>query len=410
MPDDPRIPVELIAPDRAKAEEPDKGIAICLSGGGYRAMLFHVGALWRLQELGYLNCTASAPRAADLGPLLRVSSVSGGSITSAQLALTWRDCKTADASAAVRRAAFEEHVVKKIREFSEVNIAGFNVSGVLNIIAAILLPGSVNDYVAKQYAKHLFRDKTLADLPDEPRFVINATNLQSGALWRFTKKYIWDWRVGKIPNSSLVSVARAVAASSAFPPPLSPATFKFKDTDYQPGTGSGLQWPPYTTHVVLSDGGVYDNLGLETAWKNCRTVLVSNAGKPFQFEEKISVNWASQGRRVIDVIDNQVRTLRVRTLIDSYQTTTCGPPLRSGCYWGIGSDASHFPRPSPLPCPVDKTQKLAAVTTDLAKKNKATQERLINWGYAICDTAMRSWVDPALPAPGNFPYPAQGVG
>ena len=44
-------------------------MALCLSGGGYRAMLFHVGALWRLNELGLL------PR------LDRVSSVSGGSIT-----------------------------------------------------------------------------------------------------------------------------------------------------------------------------------------------------------------------------------------------------------------------------------------------------------------------------------------
>src|SRR3954451_20428855 len=57
---------------------PAEGTALCLSGGGYRAMLFHVGALWRLNELGYL------PR------LARVSSVSGGSITAAVLGLNWR--------------------------------------------------------------------------------------------------------------------------------------------------------------------------------------------------------------------------------------------------------------------------------------------------------------------------------
>jgi NTE family protein len=38
------------------------------------------------------------------------------------------------------------------------------------------------------------------------------------------------------------------------------------------------------------------------------------------------------------------------------------------------------------------------------------QERLINWGYAICDAAMRRWVDTSLPAPGGFPYPSAGVG
>ena len=56
---------------------PVPGIALCLSGGGYRAMLFHLGALWRLNELGYL------PR------LDRVSSVSGGSITAGALAHGW---------------------------------------------------------------------------------------------------------------------------------------------------------------------------------------------------------------------------------------------------------------------------------------------------------------------------------
>ena len=36
--------------------------------------------------------------------------------------------------------------------------------------------------------------------------------------------------------------------------------------------------PPYTDQVVLSDGGVYDNLGLETAWKREHDNLVSDGG------------------------------------------------------------------------------------------------------------------------------------
>src|SRR5437016_5593248 len=54
------------------------GIGLCLSGGGYRAMMFHAGALWRLNEFGYL------PR------LDRISSVSGGSITAGVLASRWQ--------------------------------------------------------------------------------------------------------------------------------------------------------------------------------------------------------------------------------------------------------------------------------------------------------------------------------
>ena len=81
MPDDPAglsalQPVHDHPDDPA---QPSNGIALCLSGGGYRAMLFHLGALWRLNELQYL------PK------LNRVSSVSGGSITSGALALNWKN-------------------------------------------------------------------------------------------------------------------------------------------------------------------------------------------------------------------------------------------------------------------------------------------------------------------------------
>src|SRR6266566_10119491 len=67
------------APDEPQqVDAPQEGLALCLSGGGYRAMLFHLGALWRLNELGYL------PR------LDRVSSVSGGSITAGVLGMNWK--------------------------------------------------------------------------------------------------------------------------------------------------------------------------------------------------------------------------------------------------------------------------------------------------------------------------------
>src|SRR5436305_5242570 len=69
-------PVQLQA-GQSPDDKLSEGIGLCLSGGGYRAMLFHAGALWRLNELGYL------PK------LDRISSVSGGSITAGVLALNW---------------------------------------------------------------------------------------------------------------------------------------------------------------------------------------------------------------------------------------------------------------------------------------------------------------------------------
>src|SRR2546425_723631 len=71
---------------------------------------------------------------------------------------------------------------------------------------------------------------------------INATNVQSGALWRFSKPYMWDWRVGKIAHPT-TELALAVGASSAFPPLLSPARLTLTDSDFVPATGFDLQKP-----------------------------------------------------------------------------------------------------------------------------------------------------------------------
>jgi len=49
----------------------DSRIALCLSGGGFRAALFHLGAFRRLNELGILSTVDS------------IASVSGGSILAA---------------------------------------------------------------------------------------------------------------------------------------------------------------------------------------------------------------------------------------------------------------------------------------------------------------------------------------
>src|SRR2546421_12827219 len=73
---DAHAPVSFI-PSDTPLREPEDGIALCLSGGGYRAMLFHLGAVWRINELGLL------PR------LARISSVSAGSIVSGVVGIKW---------------------------------------------------------------------------------------------------------------------------------------------------------------------------------------------------------------------------------------------------------------------------------------------------------------------------------
>jgi NTE family protein len=386
-------PVHTI-PTNREDEEPQDGIALCLSGGGYRAMLFHLGALWRLNDAGYL------PR------LKRVSSVSGGSITAAALGLAWRGLDF-DKDGVAR--AFHARVVEPLRR-----LAGTTID-IPAAMRNLVQPGSAGGHIAAAYRQYLFGRRTLQDLPADdgpgagPRFVINSTNLQTGSLWRFERPYMADWRVGTVENPC-IELAVAVAASSAFPPLLSPFFLDVSKEQFVPGSGADRQFPPYTERLVLSDGGVYDNLGLETAWKLYKTILVSDGGGQMTSEPRPHADWLLQTVHVLQVIDSQVRSLRKRQVIGSYQLDPGNRDHRYGTYWGTFSHIADYPVPDPLPCPAQQTEELARTTTRLCKLDLLRQQRLINWGYAICDAALRSHVDPGLSAPGQFPYPEAGVG
>src|SRR5689334_14065819 len=81
------------------------GKALCVSGGGFRAALFHLGALRRLNETGLLS------------KLTTISSVSGGSVVSGLLAKVWSElAKDRDPVSGVFRT-FEALCEKPLRKF-----------------------------------------------------------------------------------------------------------------------------------------------------------------------------------------------------------------------------------------------------------------------------------------------------
>jgi NTE family protein len=366
----------------------EEGIGLALSGGGYRAMVFHMGALIRLNEVALLR------------KIKRISSVSGGSITAGVLGTSWKDLKFTDDI-----ASNFEIVVERVRDMADITVdAGA-------IIGGILLPGSISDRVAKAYDKTLFKGAKLEALPDDslpghPRFVINATNIQTAALWRFSRNYMGDYRVGLVERPD-VSLATAVAASSAFPPVLSPSELDIEQPVVNT-PGADLHKEPYTKTAILSDGGVYDNLGLETITKRYQTLLVSDAGQKIAPEESPHRDWARHSLRVLDTVDNQVRSLRKRHLIDSYARKD-----HTGTYWGIRTSfADYHLADDPLKCTTRDPIPLAEIPTRLEAMPRNVQDRLMNWGYAVCDAALRAHIDPALQAklgvtispPTKFPF------
>jgi len=373
----PQPPVQPVR-DTA-ADKPNSGVALCLSGGGYRAMLFHLGCLWRLNELNYLS------------KLTRISSVSGGSITSGVLAMNWSKLGFNGNGFA---ANFDQQVTQPLRK-----MAGKTID------APSVFEGFVegaSKVVAKHYKDYLFGDTTLQDLPDEPRFIFNATSMQTGVLWRFEKPYMGDYKVGLIKNPT-VPLARAVAASSAFPPILSPAVFDLDPASFDTNPTFPSKAPfntaDYRSKAVLCDGGVYDNFGMESAWKNCAQVMVSDGGGALEPQTDPSHLWPQQISRVLNTIYNQVAALRKRVLIASYQNKE-----RTGTFWSVQTNIADYQLADALVCDFNFTTKLAQTRTRLDSMDATLQQQLIDWGYAVCDAGMRKWVISGASAPQSSPY------
>jgi NTE family protein len=379
-------------------EQLEETTGLAMSGGGFRATLFHAGSLWRLNELGLLRS------------LSRISSVSGGSITSGVLALAWPKL-TFDAKGVATN--FEALVVQPLRRFSSFNID-------THAITRSIWPGQhASEKLREAYDEYLFHGAKLTDLPEAPTFIFNAVNLRTGRDFRFTRQYMADYRIGLLDTSKVAApgntLSMAVAASSGFPPVFSPISFETEPAHWQKVEGADLAGnPEYCSTMDLADGGVYDNLGLEPIWKRCRTVLISNAGKPFEYGADVnSVFLATEVKlmlRTLDITMDQVQGLRLREILRGYEGGE-----RKGAYWGINTDIDAYTRasakrtPPPLTPPAlsvsqQAREELAGTRTRLNEFSPQEQNRLINWGYAVCDAAMRCYGGASSAEPPRWPY------
>lgn len=366
-------------PDPDLGPAPKNDIALCLSSGGYRAMLFHIGVLWRLNELGYL------PR------LAKVSAVSTGSIVAAVLGMQWSKLQFDEAGVARN---FGENLVVAMRSLAGTTIGG---AALFNMVRGFM-GGDRSEPLVNALRNRLFGNTTLQDLPDEPRFILNATNLQSGALFRFSKPYMGDYRVGRVSGPTL-HLAQAVAASAANPGTFSPAILRTRETEWEPRSGADMQLPKFTDQLHLADGGIYDDLGLEPVWKLHRTILISDAGLT-DFAPTTKTDFISQLTRILDIMDHQKRALRKAQVIAAF-----AEGQKRGAYWSIQSVLSGFNLEDTLEVDPGHVRELAAIPSQLEELDGATQERLVNWGYAICDAAVRRMLDRTHTPPKSFPYP-----
>ena len=265
------------------AREPLEAIDLALSGGGFRATLFHLGVIACLRDTRFQGSAKPL-----LNDVKTICSVSGGSILAAHLVSHWDDYS----------GESDETFQRRVTQLATA-IMSTDVSG--NVLAKsddrlIKFRPLDTDRLAEEYVsvldlKHTGHrwDDIVAGRPD---LYILATHLNTGRAGAFHKegfhilpvtkdhRYVNEIeafaKFASAVNIKHQSITRAVAASSAFPPGFSPIPLE----------------PDDSTHL-LTDGGVYDNSGVNYLLHLCKTrftnphrrlVIVSDAGRDFPTE------------------------------------------------------------------------------------------------------------------------------
>jgi NTE family protein len=330
-----------------------KRIGLALSGGGFRAAAFHLGVFRKLEAMGLLERV-------DL-----ISCVSGGSIAGAVLAAGWDD-----------RTAALDRLDRYLRTRS---------IAVASVIAGVLDPfESRTDKLAESYDRDLFDGKTLHDLRGGPRLYLNATSMATGNLFFFVAgengaAEMGDHELGDARDASRFSVARAVAASTSFPPvfpPLRLTRSEFPATDL-------------VEYVTLTDGGVYDNLGINPLLRverNCIDyAIISDAGSPFELDSTPTEGSVGVLFSIIQIMMEQIRGLQFDRLQHRYAARTGPRPL-----WFSVDSKEGEKEP-------DDAERAAGVGVNLKRLSGAEMTTLLRHGGALVEARIRRYAEEMLP-------------
>jgi NTE family protein len=360
----------------------------------------------------------------EFGMLTRfsvITSVSGGSILNGVLASRWSRLHI-DPSGIV--TDFENEVALPVREFCGNDIRTSLL--ILTRLNPVNWPALLRDYfsvsgnyLAKSY-EALYRRSLLSDVPQPreqtPRFVFCSTNVRTGACWHFhggPNGKMGDFYTGYC-EAGHVHVSEAVAASSAFTPGFSamrvrldnrcrftridpwgkerPVSAKRGSSDHDAGTA----------RPILTDGGVYDNLGVEPVWGRY-SLFVSDAGAPFSSVRSNSQLIITRLKRAIDISLEQVGAVRRRWLVDELSNGR-----QQGALWTIHTLPDDFDLPDANGYSPAVRRLLQRIRTDLNRFTEGEIACLENHGYSLADAAIRSRAIGLCPNPAaafHWPHP-----
>lgn len=172
--------------------------------------------------------------------------------------------------------------------------------------------------------------------------------------------------------------------------------------DHRPASPKRADLPTGTKRLaILTDGGVYDNLGVEPVWNKFKTMLVSDAGRPFQSVPTSRQSLIPRLSRAFEISAEQVGGVRRRWLVDEFVGKR-----RSGALWMINTRLQDFPITDARGYGESVRSFFPGVRTDLNAFTEGEIACLENHGYSIADAALRGWAPqlcPNLTAPFHWP-------
>lgn len=342
-----------------------ESISLALSGGGIRAMVFHMGVLRRLAELGLMERVGA------------LSSVSGGSLLVGlilhEAGMVWPSSRSYPGIHAALRGKLcgRSLMVDMARQLLQPRYLPL-----ILYRANLLYKALKNDWGVTE---------SLTALPDAPSFFFQGTTAETGRRFQFGKGTLGDYELGYADSGDL-PLSYAMAVSAAFPGGLGPLLFHAdRYTWKKPWTaavGTSTSCPYAKLH--LYDGGVYDNLGLEpffdvgsnTPRRADAFILVSDAGAPFRRGFSYGALNPLRLKRTMDVMSEQTRALRVRSFCTYLNAT------RGGSYVWINT-ALRDPA-------LDELRAFAcAFPTTLRRLSETEFDRLERYGYLVATARIR---------------------